>query len=49
MNSLLDFGIIPIDNASLSSVYSSHKSLNDKISDLKKQGAKFDSDRVVLS
>ena len=38
MNSLLDFGIIPIDYTSLRSIYPAHKSLNDKISDLEKQG-----------
>ena len=38
MNSLLDFGIIPIDYTSLRSIYPVHKSLNDKISDLEKQG-----------
>lgn len=38
MNSLLDFGIIPIDYTSPRSIYASHKSLNDKIPDLEKQG-----------
>jgi len=39
MNPLLDFGIIPIDYTSLRSIYPTRKSLNDKISDLEKQGA----------
>ena len=38
MNSLLNFGIIPIDYTSLRSIYPAHKSLNDKISDLERQG-----------
>ena len=42
MNSLLDFGIIPIDYTSLRSIYPAHKSLNDKISDLKNRVLLFD-------
>ena len=39
MNSLLHFGVVPIDYTSLQSVYPSHRSLNDKVSALEKQGA----------
>ncbi len=38
MESLLNFGNIPIDYTSLRSIYPSHKSLNDKVFSLEKQG-----------
>lgn len=39
MESLAEYGVIPIGYASLSSSYPSIKSLGDKVSDLEKQGA----------